>query len=138
MAERTNTLETDNEKGDFDSESRSSTPTSLPEHHTGKTASLCPVIKASMVQFPAPARDRGAPPPQVTTTTTNFNTEQLRQMSLEYGKKLNEDWIEIFLGGGIRKSSTCFPDPTIGKQTEKIPISSPGSSADLSQVVKMF
>lgn len=129
-------MKTDNEEDDF--ESKSSTPTSLPEHPMGKTASFYPVIKTSMVWFPAPARDRGNPPPQVMMTTTNFNAEQLRQMSLEYGKKLTEDWIGIFLPGGIRKPSTCFTYLTIGKQTEKLQISSPGSSANLPQEANIF
>lgn len=67
-------MKTGDEEDDF--ESKSFTPTSLPEHHMGKTASFYPIIKTSMVPFPAPARDRGTPLPQVMMTTTNFNAEQ--------------------------------------------------------------
>lgn len=94
IIEKIHILKMDNDEEGFDSGSGSSTPASLPEHHPDNAASLYPIIKTSPVQLPAPARKEGAPPlPGVTMTAANFNTEQLRQLSLQYGKKPHEDWV---------------------------------------------
>lgn len=94
IIEKMHVLKTDNEKEGFDSGSGSSTPASLPEHRVDNAASLYPSIKTSPVQLLAPAGEEGAPQlPGVTETATNFNTDQLRQLSLQYGKKPHEDWV---------------------------------------------
>lgn len=87
-------LQMDNEEEGFDSGSGCSTPTSLPEHRPDNAASLYPSIKTSLVQLPAPAGEEGAPLlPGVIMTAAIFNAEQLRQLSLQDGRKPHEDWV---------------------------------------------
>ncbi|PKU44273.1 hypothetical protein llap_5422 [Limosa lapponica baueri] len=95
VTEKLHVLRMDNEEEeDFDSGSGSSTPALLPEQRPDNAVSLYPGIKTFPVQLPAPAGEEGAPPlPGVTMTATNFNAEQLRQLSLQYGKKPHEDWV---------------------------------------------
>ncbi|CAN0151449.1 unnamed protein product [Bubo scandiacus] len=93
ITEKMHKLKTDNEEG-FDSGSGSSTPASLTEHCADNAASSCPSNKTSPAQLLAPAGKEGAPPPpRVMVTAANFNAEQLRQLSLQYGKKPHEDWV---------------------------------------------
>ena len=94
ITDKIHMLKMDNEEEGFDSGSGSSNPASLPEHCPDNTASLYLSIKTSLVQLQAPAGEEGAPPPPgVTMTAANFNTEQLRQLSLQYSKKPREDWV---------------------------------------------
>lgn len=94
IIEKIDVLKIGNEEEGFDSGSGSSTPTLLPKHRPDNTVSLYPGIKTFPVQLPAPAGEEGTPPlPGVMVTATNFNAEQLRQLSLQYSKKPQEDWM---------------------------------------------